>query len=86
MQLRLAAVLFIVLACTIPAPAFALTGTGVLAGRVLDAQTGLPLAHAIVTLPESTQSAFTDAAGDFHIPNLGLPYRSIYFNYMVQLK
>ena len=78
MQLRLAAVLFIVLACTIPAPAFA--------GRVLDAQTGLPLAHAIVTLPESTQSAFTDAAGDFHIPNLGLPYRSIYFNYMVQLK
>lgn len=44
--------------------------TATLAGKVVSAMTGGPLANARVVLVESGYGAFTDSAGDFRVPNV----------------
>ncbi|HEV3155696.1 MAG TPA: TonB-dependent receptor [Candidatus Baltobacteraceae bacterium] len=54
---------------TVPSQAAQTSGAQI-AGRVVDAQTALPLAGAFVALVGSTESAETDAAGEFRFPDL----------------
>lgn len=46
------------------------TGTGLLAGRVVDAQTQAPVAYATVEIPSRNIQVLTDAEGRFVIPDL----------------
>ncbi len=68
MRIRFCALIF--LAMLLPAASAFAQATKTVAGRVIDAETGQPVAGAVITVVGTDLTATTDAAGDFSLPGV----------------